>query len=93
MIFYRNPSPPSKRSCNMFMERPSLPLFLVEVLSIGASGKSVVIPEQAPRAKLWKEELNHILERLREERIGLRLLVSIKPQTETYVTWGVNVLY
>ena len=57
----------------MLVQRPRLRRLPVKVLAVRAARNGIVVPEQTALLQLGQQQLNDVLEGLREEGVGLRL--------------------
>lgn len=76
MILCIGTSRPKELSSSVRIRGVPLSGLLIEVLTVGATRNSIVIPEQTPLPQLWHEEFHNVFEGLGEEDIALIRLDS-----------------
>ncbi|WDK19163.1 hypothetical protein CGRA01v4_10450 [Colletotrichum graminicola] len=77
-LLRRDPRLPSVCRRHVLVQWARLPFLAVKVLSVRAAGNGVVIPEQTPPPQLGQQQVDDVLERLREEGVRLRSKVSLR---------------
>lgn len=77
----------------MLWQRMLLALQTIEVLAVGTSRNRIVVPEQPSCPKLWKQQVDNVLERLREENISLeeKLVLSDSGVRFTHKVETINI--
>lgn len=71
MVFRSNTRSPSVLRSNMLIQRILQTLSPVEVLPISSPGHRIVTPEKTACTELRQQEINDVLERLREQNVAL----------------------